>query len=436
MSNTFHGGIHPSYSKEFTKSIPIKDVTPGETVTILMHQNIGAPCKPIVKVGDEVLVGQKIGDSDSFVSSPVHSSVSGTVQKIVNVLLPNGAKGEAAIIANDGQYRRTKMETKPLAELSKEEILHLIREAGIVGLGGAGFPTHIKLNPPADKKIEYILINGAECEPYLTSDHRILVEEPDAVVRVLEVILALFPDAQGIIGIEDNKPDAIAAIEKAIAGKSRMSLCVMETKYPQGAEKQLIYSATKRKVPSGKLPADVGCIVDNVDTTVAIGQAVLEGTPLLRRIITMSGEMYDQPANYRVPLGVSYRQLIEMSGGHPEEAVKIIHGGPMMGLAMFDYDVPVMKTSSCILLLSQKEAAICEESACIRCGRCTRACPMSLLPLELDRFARNNDADRFLRCHGLDCIECGSCSYVCPAKRHLVHSIRVKKRELMAKKRA
>lgn len=436
MSNTFHGGIHPSYSKEFTKTIPIRDVTPGETVTILMQQHIGAPCKPIVKVGDEVLAGQKIGDSDAFVSSPVHSSVSGTVKKIVKVLQPNGSKGDAVIIANDGQYRRTQMEVKPLSELSKEEILHLIREAGIVGLGGAGFPTHIKLNPPADKKIEYILINGAECEPYLTSDHRILVEEPAAVVRGLEVILTLFPEAQGIIGIEDNKPDAIAAIEEAIAGKSRMSVCVMETKYPQGAEKQLIYSATKRKVPSGKLPADVGCIVDNVDTTVAIGQAVLEGIPLLRRIITMSGEMYDQPANYRVPLGVSYRQLIEMSGGHPEEAVKIIHGGPMMGLAMFDYDVPVMKTSSCILLLSDKEAAICQESACIRCGRCTRACPMNLLPLELDRFARNNDEDRFLRCHGLDCIECGSCSYVCPAKRHLVHSIRVKKRALMAKKRA
>ena len=436
MSNTFHGGIHPSYSKEFTKTIPIRDVTPGETVTILMQQHIGAPCKPIVKVGDEVLAGQKIGDSDAFVSSPVHSSVSGTVKKIVKVLQPNGAKGDAVIIANDGQYRRTQMEVKPLAELSKEEILNLIREAGIVGLGGAGFPTHIKLNPPADKKIEYILINGAECEPYLTSDHRILVEEPAAVVRGLEVILTLFPEAQGIIGIEDNKPDAIAAIEEAIAGKSRMSVCVMETKYPQGAEKQLIYSATKRKVPSGKLPADVGCIVDNVDTTVAIGQAVLEGIPLLRRIITISGEMYDQPANYRVPLGISYRQLIEMSGGHPEEAVKIIHGGPMMGLAMFDYDVPVMKTSSCILLLSDKEAAICQESACIRCGRCTRVCPMNLLPLELDRFARNNDEDRFLRCHGLDCIECGSCSYVCPAKRHLVHSIRVKKRALMAKKRA
>ncbi|MDO4764551.1 MAG: electron transport complex subunit RsxC [Eubacteriales bacterium] len=435
MANTFLGGIHPRYSKELTKSIPLQEVIPGETVTILMQQHIGVPCKPLVKVGDKVLVGQKIGDSDAFLSVPVHSTVSGTVKKIARVIQPNGNKGEAVIIQNDGNFERVWMETKPLEELSKEEILHLIREAGIVGLGGAGFPTHIKLNPPADKKIEYILINGAECEPYLTSDHRIMLEKPDALIRGLRVLLKLFPDAQGIIGIEDNKPDAIEAIANEIKGFDRMSICVMETKYPQGAEKQLIYSATKRIVPSGKLPADIGCIVDNVDTTVAIGRAIFKGGPLLRRIITLSGDKFDKPMNLSVPLGISYRQIIEMAGGHPEDAVKIINGGPMMGLAMFDYDVPVMKTSSCILLLSEREASICEESACIRCGRCTRACPMNLLPLELDRFARFNDEDRFVRYHGLDCIECGSCSYVCPAKRHLVHAIRVKKRAIMAKKK-
>lgn len=436
MASTFPGGIHPLYCKEFTNTIPIQDIIPGERVTISLHQNIGAACKPLVKVGDSVLVGQKIGDSDAFLSSPVHSTVSGTVKKIARLVQANGLKEEAIVIANDGQYQTTKMETKPLSELSRDEILHLIREAGIVGLGGAGFPTHIKLNPPKHKKIEYILINGAECEPYLTSDHRIMLEETEKLIQGLEIILRLFPGAKGIIGIEDNKADAIEAIQGAICGKENISICVMETKYPQGAEKQLIYSATRRKVPSGKLPADIGCIVDNVDTTVAIANAVLEGIPLLRRIITMSGENIAKPANYRVPLGVSYRQLIEASKGDPESAVKIVNGGPMMGLAMFNYDVPIVKTSSCILLLSPKEASIDLESACIKCGRCTRSCPMKLLPLELDRFARNGDDARFLRYHGLDCIECGSCSYVCPAKRHLVHSIRVKKRELLAQKRA
>lgn len=435
MSNTFRGGIHPSYSKDFTKSLPIREVIPEDTVTILMQQHIGVPCKPLVKVGDEVLAGQKIGDSDSFVSSPVHSTVSGVVKKITKVIQPNGAKGEAVVIENDGQYRQLRMEVKPLSEMSREEILARVRDAGIVGLGGAGFPTHIKLNPSPDKKIEYIIINGAECEPYLTSDYRMMLEEPQNIIRGLRVILHLFPEAKGIIGIEDNKPDAIALLEKEIAGQERMSICVMETKYPQGAEKQLIYSATGRTVPSGKLPADIGCIVNNIDTTIAIGKAIFDGLPLLRRIVTVSGEMFEKPANYKVPLGVSYRKIIELSGGNPEDAVKIINGGPMMGIAMYDLDTPIAKTSSCILLLSEREAKISEEGPCIRCGRCTQACPMSLLPLELDRFARNKDNSRFVRYHGMDCIECGSCSYVCPAKRHLVHSIRTRKRVLLTNKK-
>lgn len=435
MSNTFRGGIHPAHCKEFTESLPIQEIIPEETVTILMQQHIGVPCKPLVKVGDAVLVGQKIGDSDSFVSSPVHSSVSGVVKKITKVIQPNGSKGEAVIIENDGQYRQAVMEVKPLTEMSKEEILMRIRDAGIVGLGGAGFPTHIKLNPPEDKKIEYIIINGAECEPYLTSDYRMMMEEPQNIIRGLKVILRLFPDAKGIIGIEDNKPDAISLIEKEIAGESGISVCVMQTKYPQGAEKQLIYSATGRTVPSGSLPADIGCIVNNIDTTIAIGKAVFEGVPLLRRIVTVSGQMFEKPANYKVPLGVSYRRIIELSGGKPEDAVKIINGGPMMGVAMYDLDVPIAKTSSCILLLSKEEAPISEESPCIRCGRCSKACPMNLLPLALDRFARNKDNAAFVRYHGMDCIECGSCSYVCPAKRHLVQAIRTRKRVLLANKK-
>lgn len=445
MSNlTFKKGIHPKHAKRQTKDKVIEYILPKGDVTIMLQQHIGAPCKPLVKPGDEVLVGQKIGDSDAFVSAPVHSSVSGKVKKITDVLHPSGSKLPGIIIENDGEYKEVEMIPKDPYSMSKDEILSTIREAGIVGMGGAGFPTFIKLNPPNSDEIDHIIVNGAECEPYLTSDHRVMLEETDRVVLGLSVILHMFPKAKGVIAIEDNKPDAIEAMEKAVAKfksesdqalAQNISVAVLAAKYPQGAEKQLIYSVTKREVPSGKLPAEAKCIVQNIDTVVAIHRAFFRGRPLMRRVVTLSGENATNPGNYKCKIGTSYRELIEHAGGKIEESKKIISGGPMMGIALFSVDMPIIKTSSSILLLSENEMHMGEESPCIRCGKCVDACPMSLLPLELDKFARNNAKEQFEAYKGLNCIECGSCSFVCPSKRHIVQAIRTTRRTIMAEKR-
>ncbi len=445
MSNlTFKKGIHPKHAKRQTKDKVIEYILPKGDVTIMLQQHIGAPCKPLVKPGDEVLVGQKIGDSDAFVSAPVHSSVSGKVKKITDVLHPSGSKLPGIIIENDGEYKEVEMIPKDPYSMSKDEILSTIREAGIVGMGGAGFPTFIKLNPPNSDEIDHIIVNGAECEPYLTSDHRVMLEETDRVVLGLSVILHMFPKAKGVIAIEDNKPDAIEAMEKAVAKfksesdqavAQNISVAALATKYPQGAEKQLIYSVTKREVPSGKLPAEAKCIVQNIDTVVAIHRAFFRGRPLMRRVVTLSGENATNPGNYKCKIGTSYRELIEHAGGKIEESKKIISGGPMMGIALFSVDMPIIKTSSSILLLSENEMHMGEESPCIRCGKCVDACPMSLLPLELDKFARNNAKEQFEAYKGLNCIECGSCSFVCPSKRHIVQAIRTTRRTIMAEKR-
>ncbi|GMQ56113.1 electron transport complex subunit RsxC [Vallitalea sediminicola] len=434
---TFKRGIHPSHSKDFTEKKPIKIYMPKGDLIFPMLQHIGAPCKPLVKKGDKVLMGQKIGEPQGFVSSPIHATVSGTVKAIKDVLHPNGSKVQAIVIENDGEYTEieTMKERKDYKNLSREEIINIIKEAGIVGMGGATFPTFIKLSPPPDKKIDYIIVNGAECEPYLTSDHRIMIEETQRVVKGLEIILHLFPDAKGVIGIEDNKPDAIKAMKEAVKGISNISVGTLKTKYPQGAEKQLIYSITKREVPAGGLPADVGCIVQNIDTVVAIHRAVLRGRPLMRRIVTVSGGAIKEPQNFKVRIGTSYRELIEAAGGFKEEPAKVISGGPMMGLALFSLDVPVIKGSSSILCLTKKEAMQNDESNCIRCGKCVSICPMNLLPLELNKFAINNEDDLFVKYKGMNCIECGACSYICPSNRHLTHSIRTTKRTIMAKKK-
>ena len=441
---TFKKGIHPKHAKSFTKDRKIEYILPKGDITIMLQQHIGAPCKPLVKPGDLVLVGQKIGDSDAFVSAPVHSSVSGKVKKIADLLHPSGSKMQGIIIENDGEYNEIEMVPKDPYVMSKDEILASIREAGIVGMGGAGFPTFIKLNPPNSDEIDHIIINGAECEPYLTSDHRVMLEETDRVVLGLSVILHMFPKAKGVIGIEDNKPDAIEAMEKAVAKfqqesdleiAKNMSVATLATKYPQGAEKQLIYSITKREVPSGKLPADVQCIVQNIDTVVAIHRAFFRGRPLMRRVVTLSGENVTNPGNYKCKLGVSYRELIEHAGGKIEESKKIISGGPMMGMALFSVDLPIIKTSSSILLLSENEMHMGEENPCIRCGKCVETCPMNLLPLDLDKFARNDAKDQFEQYNGMNCIECGSCSFVCPSKRHIIQAIRTTRRTIMAERR-
>lgn len=436
---TFKRGIHPPDSKSATDKLPIKILMPekGCLITIPMSQHIGAPCEPLVAKGDKVLLGQKIADSSAFVSSPIHSSVSGTVVDIKPVLTPGGTMCNAIIIENDGLFEEDSSLGKDTdyKSFSKEKILEKIHNAGIVGLGGAGFPTHIKLNPPADKKIDTIIVNAAECEPYLTTDHRVLLEKTDRVIKGLEIVLSLHPDSKGYIAVETNKPDAIEILEEATKNHEKISVVPVKTKYPQGSEKQMIYSVTKREVPSGGLPADVGCIVDNVDTILAIERAVVKDRPLMRRIVTLSGDAVKNPGNYQVRLGMSFKDFIEATGGFKEDPSKVISGGPMMGIALFSLDIPLIKTSSAIVALTEKQAALPDESNCIRCGKCVSACPMGLMPLELNGDVLANDLSAFEKNHGLDCIECGSCSYVCPAKRHLAQSIRTAKRNVMAMKR-
>ncbi len=434
---TFKRGIHPPDQKASTSGKAIKVLAPKGDLVYPMVQHIGAPCKPLVKKGDRVLVGQRLGESEAFVSSPIISSVSGTVKSIGVMDHPNGFKIESIVVENDNEYEEMPNLNQPYdyESMSNDEINTVIKDAGIVGLGGATFPTHIKLSPPADKHIDHIIVNGAECEPYLTSDHRIMLEETDRIIKGLKVILKMFPDAKGVIGVEINKPDAIAKLEEAIKGEERISLCPLKTKYPQGAEKQLIYSVTRREVPSGKLPSEVGCIVQNIDTVVAIHRAIFRGRPLMRRIVTVSGGAIKEPQNFKVRIGTSYREVIEAAGGFVEEPAKIISGGPMMGLTMFTIDVPIIKGSSSILCLTKKEAEIPDESNCMRCGKCVAICPMALLPLELNKYAVAGDEEAFTKVHGMDCIECGACSYTCPSKRHLLHSIRTTKKNILAKRR-
>lgn len=436
---TFKRGVHPPDGKALSAEKPIEVILPKEKQELFfpMSQHIGAPCEPIVEVGDYVKVGQKIADSSAFVSSPIFASVSGTVKDIRPVLTPGGTMVKAIVVENDGLMAEVEglNQPKDYQNMSDDEIRTVIREAGVVGLGGAGFPTHIKLSPPKDKKIDYVLVNAAECEPYLTTDYRIMLEETDALVRGLQVVLKLFPNAKGVIGIETNKPKAIEVLTEATKNIDNITVAALAKKFPQGSEKHLIKAITGREVPSGALPAEAGCIVDNVDTIVAIERAIFRGRPLMRRIVTVSGGAVAKPGNYKVRLGMTFQDLMDAIGGFKEQPAKLIAGGPMMGPAMYSLDAVITKTSSALLCFTEKEAVIPEERNCIRCGKCVEHCPMGLMPLELNAMALRGDGDGFVKNHGLDCIECGSCSYICPAKRQLAQSIRAQKKVQMGKKK-
>lgn len=436
---TFKRGVHPPDGKSFTADRPVEVIMPKENSELFfpMSQHIGAPCEPIVQKGDYVKVGQKIAESQAFVSSPIFSSISGTVKDIRPMLTPGGGKVNSIVIENDGLMAEIEGLNVPkdYKNMTNEEICACIKDAGVVGLGGAGFPTHIKLAPPKDTKIDHILINAAECEPFLTTDYRIMLEESEKVIRGLQVVLKMHPNAKGVIGIEDNKPEAIKVMTKACEGIDNISVATLHVKFPQGSEKHLIYAITGREVPSGALPASVGCIVDNVDTIVAIERAIFRGRPLMRRIVTVSGGAVAKPGNYKIRIGMTYKDLVDAIGGFREEPVKFIAGGPMMGPAMYTLDVATTKTSSALLCFTKEEAFIPAESNCIRCGRCVDHCPMALMPFELNALILRGDGDAFVKNHGLDCIECGSCSYICPAKRQLAQSIRAEKKIQMAKKR-
>lgn len=434
---TFKKGIHPPHGKYLTEDKAIEDFLPKGQLIFPMSQHIGAPCEPIVKKGDTVLVGQKIGEPKGFVSSPIYSSVSGTVKNVIPKLTAGGTKVMSVIVENDNNYTefQTPVMNKDYTKLSKEELVKIIQEAGIVGMGGACFPTHVKLSPPPDKNIDFILVNAAECEPYLTCDHRLMLEQSEKIVEGLKIVLHMFPKAKGYIGIENNKLNAIKVMQKSVKDIPNIEVKVLKTKYPQGAEKQLIAAITKREVPSGKLPADVGCIVQNVDTIYEIYKAVVLGVPLTSRVVTVTGEAVKEPKNLRVKLGTSISELLEACNGFKENPVKVISGGPMMGMTISSLDIPVIKGTSGILCLTAKQAVLPESSGCIRCGKCVEACPMNLLPFKLDSLSKRHEYESFEKEHGLDCIECGCCTFVCPAKRHLIQSIRTTKRTVIANKK-
>lgn len=432
---TFKGGIHPYDGKELSKGYPIEKYFPKGEMAYPLSQHIGAPAVPLVKKGDRVLVGQKIADAGGFVSAPIHASVSGTVKGLESRLTATGTMANAIIVENDQQYESVEFTSARLEDLSKEQILKRIQEGGVVGMGGAGFPTHVKLSPKDPSSIEFVLVNGAECEPYLTSDYRRMLEEPEKVVGGLQVMLRLFDHARGYICIEDNKPDCIQKMKDLVQNLPNIEVKEMMTKYPQGGERTLIYATTGREINSSMLPADVGCVVDNIDTVTAIYQAVIQGMPVTSRIVTVTGDAISQPKNFTVLTGTNMRELIEAAGGLKGNAAKIISGGPMMGFAMYQLDVPCVKTTSAFLCLSKDEVSQAVETACINCGRCVSVCPGHVLPARLATFALHGDMEAFQKYDGMECCECGCCSYICPAKRPLTQSIKSMRKMVLASRR-
>lgn len=435
---TFKGGVHPRYNKDATFRKRITSMPSPGKVVIPLHQHTGAPCEPLVKVGDDVRVGQKIGDSKAALTAPVHASVSGKVKAIAKHPQSSGVDGLSIVIESDGQGtpdESIKMRTS-VDELGEKELIGIIREAGIVGLGGAAFPTYFKLTPPAGKTFDTLLLNGAECEPYLSADHRLMVERPFDVVTGAGLLMKAIGVERAVIGIENNKPDAISALREAAKGDPGIEIAPLGVKYPQGAEKQLIFAILGREVPSGGLPVDVGVVVNNVGTAVAVKEAVIDGMPLVRRVVTVTGSCIKEPKNLMVPIGALVNDLIEACGGIQIPPKKVIIGGPMMGIAQYTTDIPVTKGTSGVLLLSEKEVVVEDVLPCIRCGKCVDACPMNLMPLWLSGY---QEAGRFDDCEklgALDCIECGCCSFVCPSRRRLVQGIRLAKAEIRAKQSA
>lgn len=426
MLKSFLGGIHPKDSKKYTADKSIEVPPLPDKVIIPMSQHIGAPCSPVVKVGDMVKKGQVIGKSDAFMHSPIHSSISGKVTEISEMLHASKEKCLSVVIKND--YLDEWAEGIPVKrewdKLDAEEIKNIIKEAGIVGLGGATFPTHVKLSPSKDKKIDVFILNAAECEPYLTADYRMMLEYTERIVTGVKIVMKVLGVSKGFIGIEDNKPDAVKVMKEAFKSTD-VEVVALPTKYPQGAEKMLIKVLTGREVPSGGLPMDVGAVVQNVGTMVAICDAVVEGIPLIERVATISGDAISEPKNLLLRIGTSFKDVIYYCNGFSKTPEKIIMGGPMMGIAQFSLDVPVIKGVSGILALSSEAVNSGEESPCIRCGRCVQACPMGLIPSMLSILGeRHKFKEAKEEYNLLNCIECGSCAYTCPAKRNIVQYVK------------
>ena len=420
----YYGGVHPTERKEFTEHLPLERFPDPETVVIPLSMHAGAPANPVVQVGDTVKVGQVIGESAGFISSPVHSSVSGTVTAIENH--GHATRGEclSVVIRSDGKntLHESVQPHKGLDDLTPDEIVEIVRDAGIVGMGGAGFPTSVKLKPA--KPVDTILLNGCECEPLLTADHRVLLEFADDVIFGLKAIIKATGAEKGLIVIEDNKPDAIELMKEKTAGYDNMDVVVARTKYPQGVEKMLIKRVTGRKVPSGGLPADVGCIVSNISTTKAISDAIQKGMPLIERVVTVTGEKLKKPGNYIVKIGTNTKDLIDYCGGLTDDDVTIKAGGPMMGFVLSDLNVPIMKGSNGIIAVETDHTV---EQPCIKCGRCMDVCPMELSPLYFAKYADEENWQGMKDKNVMDCVECRCCEYICSSKIPLVAKIKAGK---------
>lgn len=423
------GGVKVAHHKNTAELEVVRIPTPSKVV-IPMQQHIGAPCEPVVKVGDEVAVGQLIGDSDKFISAPIHASVSGKVTAIGEVKLPNGSVSKAVTIESDGEMRLWEGIKPPKVE-TREDLIKAVRDSGLVGLGGAGFPTHVKLNFPPDKNIDTLVVNAAECEPYITVDYRECMENSWDILSGVYALKELLGFKQVIIAAEDNKPEAFKVLGKIADHDAdiddTVKLMVLESKYPQGAEKMMVQSATGRRVPPGKLPADVGCVVMNVASVAFISRYLKTGKPLVSRSLTVDGSAIAEPKNVRVPVGTDIGEIIDFCGGFKGEPCKILTGGPMMGLAIVGTDLPVLKQNNAILAFTADDAVLKPETDCIRCGRCVAACPMSLMPTNIVKAAKIKDVDALKRAGVTVCMECGSCAFACPAGKPLVQHMRLAK---------
>jgi electron transport complex protein RnfC len=435
---TFRGGIHPSYNKGLSSGAPIRELPLPARLVVPLSQHLGAPAKPVVKPGDEVKAGQLIAEQNGFISAPVHAPAAGKVAALEETLTASGRACGAIVIETSAEQAWTLLPALPQWRTAdRKDLIAQIGAAGVVGMGGAGFPTRVKLSPPADKPIDTVILNGAECEPYLTSDHRMMLERAGEIRLGAEIIRHILGAKTLRVAIEDNKPDAIAAMEQAFQGvDGDVAVTVLHTSYPQGSEKQQIYAVTGREVPRGGLPMDVGCVVENVSTAFAVYDAVVNGRPLVRRVIAVTGDAVESPSNLLAPCGTLYADLVAACGGLKGKAAKVISGGPMMGFAVSSLNVPTGKTASGLLLLSAKNVSCYTSQACISCGRCVDACPMRLTPSELSQCIEADDIEGAEQIALMDCIECGSCAYVCPAHRPLVHHMRRGKAVVMAKRAA
>ena len=437
-SRSFSGGIHPPEHKELTESFEIETCPAPDQVVIPVQQHIGAPSKPVVEKSDTVTIGDPVSESGGFVSVPAHATVSGTVKAVEPRPHPLGPKVLSVVINNDGEnkWREGVEFDEAYVDLDNKEIIRRIQAAGLAGMGGATFPTHVKLSPQPDKKIDTLILNGAECEPYLTSDHRLMLEQTEKVLRGMQILIKVLGAKTGAIGIENNKMDAVKVLRKKIAELNLpYKVYAMHVKYPQGAEKQLIKTVVNRRVPAGGLPMDVGCVVQNVGTAAAVCDAVAYNRPLVDRVVTVTGDGVKSPKNLLVPIGTPFSHVFEQCGGLKQDAGKVIMGGPMMGLAQADVQAPVIKGTSGLLVLNEKQSHRKEEQTCISCAHCVDACPMGLMPKMLAQFVKNEMYDEAEKYNVLDCIECGSCAFVCPSNINLVHWIKFGKLKVMQKRK-